>query len=637
MYENSYESLGADGPFADKVKQFKVRESQREMAKHIELMIKHKGTLVAESATGTGKTFAYLVPAILSGKKVLIATGTKYLQDQLFKRDIPRVCDVLSVSADISLLKGRANYLCMERLDNAFTSATRYSPAVLEELAAVREWSSRTHDGDIAEVEAVAESSTVWPLVTSTADNCLGSKCRFYEDCYVNKARKSAQNADITVINHHLYFADHALKQDGFGKLLPEVDVLIFDEAHQLPDIASNFLGKSLSMRQLTELFKDSRAAEAVEKSGVRELMPLLNQTEKLARDAMLMLVQEHGRMSWLDLTAKVPRFERQLLGLMKGLSQLSDLLMTASASGEALGRCYDRAQFLTSLLEGFLHSSFTENIRWIEVFPKGFRINETPLNVGGAIHGTLETHQSAKIFTSATLSVDSKFDHFLNQMGLSEVDTASWDSQFDYQKQSMLFLPTGLPSPKHPDYALELVNTMLPLVQAARGRTFMLFTSYRLMQQVHSYMKGQGFTLLMQGEMGKQQLVSKFKESDNAVLLATMSFWEGVDIQGEALSCVMIDKLPFEAPNDPVLKARLQKITDEGRNAFMSYQVPRAVTALRQGAGRLIRSNDDYGVLVLCDPRLTSSAYGKVFLDSLPSMRRTHNHEDVSNFLSQI
>jgi len=637
MYENAYESLGPDGPFAENIKQFKVRESQREMAKHIELMIQHKGTLVAESATGTGKTFAYLVPAILSGKKVLIATGTKYLQDQLFRRDIPRVCDVLSVSAEVSLLKGRANYLCVERMENALTGAARYAPAVLEELGIVREWSNKTHDGDIAEIEAVAENSTVWPLVTSTADNCLGSKCRFYEDCYVNKARKSAQNADIVVINHHLYFADHALKQDGFGKLLPESDVLIFDEAHQLPDIASNFLGKSLSLRQLTELFKDSRAAEAVEKSGVRELMPALNQTEKLARDAMLMLVQESGRIAWSDLIARVPRFERQLRALVKSLSQLSDLLMAASSNGEALGRCYDRAQFLVSLLDDFLHSSLTENIRWIEIFPKGFRINETPLNVGGAIHGTLETHRSAKIFTSATLSVDNNFDHFLSQMGLSEVDTASWDSQFDYQQQSMLFLPTSLPSPKHPDYALELVNTMLPLVQAARGRTFMLFTSYRLMQQVHGYMKGQGFTLLMQGDMGKQQLVSKFKQSENAVLLATMSFWEGVDIQGEALSCVMIDKLPFEAPNDPVLKARLQKIADSGKNAFMNYQVPRAVIALRQGAGRLIRSNDDYGALVLCDPRLTSSAYGKVFLDSLPSMRRTRNHEDVQKFLSQI
>lgn len=348
------------------------------------------------------------------------------------------------------------------------------------------------------------------------------------------------------------------------------------------------------------------------------------------------MLVKEQGRHDWADLESRVPNFVSHLNNLSKVMAKFTDQLMEAGVTGDALTRCYERAAYLGGLLEDFCHSTSDQNVRWLEIFSKGYRINETPLHVGPAISGTLDSHKSAKIFTSATLSVDGKFDHFLLQMGLTEVDTACWHSTFDYQRQSMVYLPPGLPAPKHPDYAIGLVNMMLPIVQRARGRTFMLFTSYQLMQRVHSMMKGQGFTLLMQGDKPKQELVDSFKRSKNAILLGTMSFWEGVDVQGEALSCVMIDKLPFEAPNDPVLKARLRTLEEQGVNPFMSYQVPRAVISLRQGAGRLIRGNNDFGVLVLCDPRVVSSAYGKVFLDSLPPMYRTNQSADVLEFFDQ-
>ncbi len=634
--DDSYAVLGEDGVFAEKVDNFTVREGQREMARHVELMIEHRGTLVAESGTGTGKTFAYLVPAILQGKKTVVSTGTKYLQDQLFHRDIPRVLEVMESPLTTAMLKGRSNYLCIERMENMSNGYRRYSPALSDELISLKQWKARTKVGDISEVSVVNEKSAIWPLVTSTADNCIGKKCQHYDACFVNKARKNAQDADIVVVNHHLYFADHALKQDGFGKLLPESETYIFDEAHQLPDIASNFLGKSVSLRQITELCADVRNSEAVEKSGVKDLLLMAGDVEKTSRDVMILLVSQQGRHDWEELEKRVPDFERNLKAIAEKLAKFTDQLMEAGVAGEALTRCYERAAYLGGLLIDFCGRNDAGSVRWLEIYPKGYRIHETPLNVGSAISGTLESSKSAKIFTSATLSVDGKFDHFLGQMGLTEVDTACWHSTFNYQQQSMVYLPPGLPAPKHPSYAGELVNMMLPIVQRANGRTFMLFTSYQLMQKVHSYMKGQGFTLLMQGDKPKHELVDTFKTTERAILLGTMSFWEGVDVQGDALSCVMIDKLPFEAPNDPVLKARLRTLEEQGINPFMGYQVPRAVISLRQGAGRLIRGIDDYGVLVLCDPRVVNSRYGRVFLDSLPPMYRTNQSEDVLEFFDR-
>lgn len=626
--------LGSEGPFAEQISHFKVRHSQRDMAVRIEDTIRFNGTLVAESGTGTGKTYAYLVPAILSGRKVVISTGTKYLQDQLFLRDIPKVTQVLAAPVKVSLLKGRANYLCLERLDQVTQRGQRYQSGVIDDVMEIREWRSQTSSGDISEVKSVPENSPVWPLVTSTADNCLGSKCDFYDKCFVNQARKAAQASDVTIINHHLYFADSALKQDGFGKLLPEADVWLFDEAHQLPDIASNFLGRSLSLRQITELIKDVRLAETAEKSAVRDLMPAANDFEKISRDALLLLLKQQGRMAWSDACAQTPGLEPQLRLMMQKATVLLDALSLAAVAGETLARCHERCAAICSLLDDFGQPPTDANVRWLEVMQKGFRIHETPLNIGEALQSTMSQRQVARVFTSATLSVDGRFDHYLRQMGLHEVDTQRWDSQFDYPQQAVLYLPSGLPKPNHPDYALELVNAMLPIVQAAGGRTFMLFTSYRLMNQVRQYLSGQGFTLLMQGDAAKQELIQKFLISEKPILLATMSFWEGVDIPGDALSCVMIDKLPFEAPDDPVLKARLRAIENQGENPFMGYQVPRAVISLRQGAGRLIRSQSDRGVLVLCDPRLTEARYGKVFLDSLPNMRRTRNLPDAVEFL---
>lgn len=634
---SAFELLGSDGPFVQQNRKFQVRTQQQEMAAKIEEMIQYNGTLVAESGTGTGKTFAYLVPAILSGKKVIVSTGTKYLQEQLYLRDIPSVARILNSPIDITMLKGRANYLCLERLEQLPLRAPVTARKLAEEITTIKAWKNKTANGDVSEVASVKEGSPIWSEVTSTTDNCVGSDCHFYDKCYVNKARKKAQQADIIVINHHLYFADHSLKQDGFGQLLPEADVWIFDEAHQLPDIASNFLGQSLSLRQVSELIKDTRAADAIEKSSIRELAGSLDAIEKLSKDILLALINVQGRFEWNEFVRDKNVFLRRLEQLNKQLSELMDLLSEASAAGESLGRCYERAVHLTGMLERFSAATSIEQIRWIEVSNKSFRINETPLNIGSAVQSVMGSRQVARVFTSATLSINNNFTHYLQQMGLGtieEVDIYCWDSPFNYQQQSMLYMPMNLPAPNHPDYAVKLVDAILPIVQTSQGRAFLLFTSYRLMHQVRNYFAGQGFNLLVQGEQSKQALIEQFKTTPNSILFATMSFWEGVDVQGDALSCVVIDKLPFESPGDPVLQARMKAIEESGENPFMSYSLPRAVISLRQGAGRLIRGIEDKGLLMICDPRLRTARYGEAFLSSLPPMSRTLHEAEAINFL---
>ena len=635
--QSTYELLGIEGPFAQKIESFQAREYQQQMAAKIDEMIQFNGTLVAESGTGTGKTYAYLVPAIHSGRKVVVSTGTKYLQDQLFKRDIPQVSRVLGMSVDAALLKGRANYLCLERLDNLHTRSPSTMRVASEELSKIKSWRNKTRHGDIAEINDVNEDSIIWSEVTSTADNCIGSDCHFYEQCFVNKARKRAQQADVVVVNHHLYFADHSLKQDGFGKLLPEADVWIFDEAHQMPDIASNFLGQSLSLRQITELAKDTKAAETTEKSGIRELKDLIEVIDKQAKDTQLSLLNVQGRFEWNDFIADKLVFVKRLQNLNNSMAKLYDALAIAAVSGEALTRCFERTEQLSTLLERFNQASSPDQIRWIEVNAKSFRIHETPLNIGSAVQSAMLGPKSAKIFTSATLSVDGNFEHYLNQMGLVEVDIAKWDSPFNFPKQSVLYLPQNLPAPNHPDFSVKLVDAVLPIVQASEGRAFLLFTSYRLMHQVKEYFSGQGFRLLVQGTASKQSLIEEFKSTPRAILFANMSFWEGVDIPGDALSCVVIDKLPFESPNDPVLQARMKAIESSGQNPFMTYSLPRAVINLRQGAGRLIRGHQDSGVLMLCDARIQTARYGRIFIESLPPMSLTNHEFEVVNFLNAV
>ncbi len=634
--------LGPDGTFAQGLGNFKYRASQVEMAQSIEHAIAENLTLLAESGTGTGKTFAYLVPALLAEKKTLISTGTKHLQEQLFHRDIPTVLKLLELNAKVSLLKGRANYLCLHRLQQTRASVRRLDLKQKEELDAVSKWLPRTRSGDIAELVDVSEDSRIWPQLTSTVDNCLGQNCSFFEDCYVNKARKQALASEIVVINHHLFFADKALKEDGFGNLLPEADCVIFDEAHQIPDIASNFLGRSFSSWQVLELAGDTRTAELQEKSLIPDLVNKADQLEKTAADFRLALGLDERRISWSDLTQELPALDKKLVRLAQELSEFADALEDAAVVGEALARCHERAIELAQVCHQLADANHDEAmVRWVELARRTFRIHETPLNIGDALNSYFGNDKQARVFTSATLSVDGDFSHFQQLAGLADdALSSSWDSPFDYFEQAVLYVPEGLPEPKDPDFTDAMFDEVLPILRASKGGAFVLFTSFRIMQKFEQRLDdeaGDEFEILMQGETSKRDLLKAFTDKPASVLLGTMSFWEGVDVPGDALSVVVIDKLPFESPFDPVLKARLEAMQASGDNPFMAYQVPRAVITLRQGAGRLIRSRDDKGLLMICDSRLRRTHYGKVFLNSLPRMRRTTDPEKAAGFVRSI
>ena len=638
-FENAAAILGEHGPFAEKFENFTVRNAQVEMARAIQDTIADGKTLLAESGTGTGKTYAYLVPALISGNKTLISTGTKHLQEQLFHRDIPSVLDNLGLSAKISLLKGRSNYLCLHRLQQTRSSSRRLDKKQLAEVESVSAWLSHTRTGDIADLVDVPEDSRIWPHVTSSVDNCLGQGCSYFEDCFVNKARKQALASDVVVINHHLFFADKALKSDGFGALLPDVKTVIFDEAHQIPDIASNFLGSSFSSWQVMELANDTRTAELKERSLVPDLVARADQLDKMVADYRLGLGLYERRISWYDLCSDVPNLGKKMSALALALTEFSDLLEKASVAGEGLTRCYERALDLSQECHRVAADADDESIvRWVEIAKRTFRIHETPLNIGAELEAFFGNSEQSRIFTSATLSINGDFGHYQKLIGLDDATpVASWDSPFDYYNQAVLYVPEGLPEPKDENFTQAFFDVVLPILQASRGRTFVLFTSFKIMQQFDELLVDHEFNVLMQGDTNKRELLKQFIEKPMSVLLGTMSFWEGVDVPGESLSCVIIDKLPFESPFEPVLKARLNAMQDAGENPFMNYQVPRAVITLRQGAGRLIRSQQDKGVLMIADARLRGTHYGKIFLNSLPRMRRTSDGEKVEGFLRSL
>ena len=637
--DSAAEVLGESGPFARNLDHYTVRDSQLEMACAIESSIANKQTLLAESGTGTGKTFAYLVPALLSGKKTLVSTGTKHLQEQLFHRDIPMVLETLGLNFKVSLLKGRSNYLCLHRMQQARSSSRRMDKKQLSELEEVSSWLPKSKSGDIGGLSTVPEDSRIWPSVTSTVDNCIGQNCSYFEDCFVNKARKAALVSEVVVVNHHLFFADKALKNDGFGALLPDLDTVIFDEAHQIPDIASNFLGVSFSSWQVMELANDTRTAELREKSLIPKLIITADELDKITADYRLSLGLSERRVSWFDLLDETPNLPKKMQKLADKLTEFAELLEKASVAGEGLTRCYERALELSQDCRKMSDDSQdSDQVRWVEVARRTFRIHETPLDIGNELSNYFGNKDQARIFTSATLSIDGDFSHYQQLTGLdSSTLVETWDSPFDYFNQAVLYVPEGLPEPKDEAFAKALFEEVLPVLEASQGGAFVLFTSFRVLQQFEEKLVDYDFTVLTQGETSKRELLHSFVESDKPVLLGTMSFWEGVDVPGEALRCVIIDKLPFESPFEPVLKARLNAMQEAGDNPFMNYQVPRAVITLRQGAGRLIRSSDDKGVLMICDARLRRTHYGKIFLNSLPRMRRTSDSSKVCAYLNSL
>ncbi|UXI67519.1 ATP-dependent DNA helicase [Tahibacter amnicola] len=632
MRSDPRQLLGADGPFAREVPGFAPRESQQVMAAAVAEAIDDRHVLIAEAGTGTGKTFAYLVPALTSGKRIIVSTGTKTLQDQLFHRDLPRVRQVTGARLKTSLLKGRANYLCLYRLDQTSRDGRMVSRDEVAHLNHLRGWSTRTASGDRAEVIEVPEDSPIWPKVTSTTENCLGADCPMFNDCFVVKARRAAQEADVVVVNHHLLFADLAIKQEGFGEILPGAHAFVLDEAHQIPELAGQFFSVSFSARQLQELCSDTEAecasvtgAFAILREPIAAVVPALRRV-RLALDKL----PQRGAFAAIE----EDRFAMaELRVLQEALVTLDAALGGQAERSRGLENMHERSQGLVQRLDQVLDGTGHNWIHWYELTSQGFSLHATPLDLAPPLRALRQQSQAAWIFTSATLSVAGDFGHYSRQLGLDDPVTLGLPSPFDYTRQALTYLPKGLPDPNAPDYTERVIAVARPVLDASRGRAFLLFTSHRALRRAAELLAGAPFPLFVQGTAPRHQLLTDFRASGNGVLLGAASFWEGVDVAGEALSCVIIDKLPFAAPDDPVLEARLNAMREAGGNPFVQWQIPSAVIALKQGVGRLIRDVHDRGVLVLCDPRLVTRPYGKLFLKSLPPMPMTRELADVQDF----
>ncbi|MDP3609019.1 MAG: ATP-dependent DNA helicase [Methylophilus sp.] len=629
------------GALAQAIQGFSERTQQLEMALAIEAAIQGNKQLVAEAGTGTGKTFAYLVPALLSGGKVIISTGTKTLQDQLFNRDLPNIRDALKVPVTVSMLKGRANYVCHYHLARANQEGRFASREDAQYLPVIQTFAEHSKTGDKAELTAVPENATVWQHVTSTRDNCLGQECNHYKECFVMEARKNALAADVVVVNHHLFFADVMLRDEGVAELLPSANTVIFDEAHQLPEVAGLFFGEDVSTSQLIELARDATMAYlsvAKDCAALGDAIPVL---EKACKDFRLVFQYEGSRMP-VQKALALKKFEAAYEDMQTALSNLNTVLETQAGRDPMLEKCWQRGEALSAQLNSWIKASNSNLVRWVEVFTQSVQLHATPLSVADGFSKQLNAQPRAWIFTSATLAVKSDFSHYIAQMGLHAADTGFWESPFDYAQQALLYAPANMPDPNSSAYTAAVAAVSLPVIQASEGRAFVLCTSLKAMREVHALLKeafaenGMEYPLLMQGESTRSELLDRFRAHGNAVLVGSQSFWEGVDVRGEALSVVIIDKLPFAPPDDPVLSARIDKMNEEGKNAFMEYQLPYSVITLKQGAGRLIRDEQDRGVLVICDPRLITKPYGRRIWQSLPPFKRTKELADVEAFFGK-
>jgi ATP-dependent DNA helicase DinG len=628
--------LGDKGPLAAAISGFQVREQQLEMVEAVGNAIKSHTSAVIEAGTGVGKTFAYLVPALASGGRVIVSTGTKTLQDQLFAKDLPIVKESLKTDSKIALLKGRANYLCTYRLHRAQTEGRFDDRRTLSHLQRIADWEPMTFRGDIAELNSVPKDAEVWQHVTSTADNCLGSDCTDYETCFVVKARREAQEADIVVVNHHLFFADLALKEEGFGELLPSANAVILDEAHQLPEIASTFFSETLSSRQLLELAKDTLAEVLSGASDMGEIKDRLRDFEKCVLDLRLAMDKPGLREPWYKIKTK-PAIEAGIADLDEILNDLGGQLKIAAERSKGLESCYERTLVQIDRLKN-LNNPKAETVQWYETYTRSFSLVSTPLDISATFKKHLEGWPCAWILTSATLAVGKSFDHFTSRIGMDSPKELLLDSPFDYWHNALLYAPPKMPEPQNVDFIPALVKAAIPVIKASEGRTFMLFTSYRALNEAAELLKGEiEYPILVQGDSSQADMIENFRKLGNAVLLGTSSFWEGVDVRGEALSCVIIDKLPFASPGDPVLEARIKSIREQGGNPFFEYQLPQAVIALKQGVGRLIRDDKDTGVLMICDPRLRTKSYGNTFLESLPRVPKTSKIDVVERFFQYI
>jgi ATP-dependent DNA helicase DinG len=650
------QAFSLDGALAQAISGFSPRQAQTDMALEVGKVIDDESSLVVEAGTGTGKTFAYLIPAFLSltyqkskkpksseqteaktNKKIIVSTGTKNLQEQLFHKDIPLVRKALASNAQVALLKGRANYLCTYRLAQYQQTRGQLDAQMLNDLVKVASWANGTQTGDIGELVNVGEDSAIFPLITSTLDNCLARDCPDYESCYLVKARQKAIDADLIVVNHHLFFADMALKDTGFGELIPKAQVMIFDEAHQIGDIASEYFGQSFSTRQIVDLCADVLQVFRSSLTDVKQLARAAEKLQKTAQEFRLLFNYDPERGNWRE-KCKQPHFIQKFTLLKTDLDFLYQVTKLCVSRNEAIDNCFDRTVNLLAQYEVMANVDALGISFWYETTPRHVVLHQTPLTVADKFSEYVKNSGAGWIFTSATLAVDNSFDHFISHLGLNGASQLYLESPFDYQQQSQLIVPRYLPQANDKNRARSLAKLALPLIAASKGACFMLFTSYRVMNQVAEILAEDiENKLLVQGQMAKRKLLEEFVEQDSAILLATASFWEGVDVRGDKLTCVIIDKLPFASPDDPLLQARCEDVRRQGGDPFAQIQLPKAVIALKQGVGRLIRDVSDRGILVICDDRLVNRPYGGTFLKSLPDMKRSRDLKNAAHFLSSI
>lgn len=637
--------FGAGGPLQRVLPDFKVRRQQLRMAERVAAALADRGVLAVEAGTGTGKTFAYLVPALLSGARVLISTGTRTLQDQLFSKDLPLLAAAIGRPARVALLKGRSNYLCRYRLARTqdegeqLDSFAITGPAAGEKvLARIRRWSHTTRSGDLSEVRGLSDSHPVWPHVTSSRENCLGAKCPEVSRCHVVLARRAALDADIVIVNHHLLLADLALKEDGFGDLLGTADAVILDEAHQIADLATQFFGAHVGSRRIENLLRDLQAELARYSISSQDSLGVLDAVRGVEDSLQRLrsgLPARTGRFAWTEI--RVPP-DGDVSDLVGALGTLQLRLEGLGEEGPVAPFC-ERLADVAASLERIAAVDAMEGARAIEITPRSFSLSLMPYDISSRFHSLVHSRRCAWIFTSATLSLGDDFSHFTGRLGLADAPTLKIDSPFDYERQSLLFLPGGMPDPTAPGYNHAVMSRALEMIDAAKGGAFVLFTSHRALGLGAAWLRerwkdGAPYTLYVQGEAPREQLLKLFRDDGYGVLLGTASFWEGVDVKGEALRLVVIEKLPFASPDDPLVRARIEHLQSTGANAFRDYQLPEAALALKQGVGRLIRSEEDYGAVVICDPRVVGRSYGRVFLAALPPMTPTRDSDEAQRFL---
>lgn len=635
--ETCQRMFSPNGRLSTAIPGFIPRDSQTKLAVAIATAVEQNSLLVAEAGTGTGKTYAYLLPALISGKKTLVSTATKTLQDQLYNKDLPGLVKALGLAVKVQILKGRANYICLYRTHLHADEGSFQSQQTAAQVTSIRARLGQLSLGERGEFPEIKEDAQVWPWVTSTTENCLGGDCQYYQDCYLVKARKRAMDADVVVINHHLFFADSRLKEQGFSELLPGAEIVIFDEAHQLVDVAVNFFGERISTRQWQDLLTDMTKEWPILDLANQPLKELALQLEKIIERLMNALPGHEDKYVWARVyqQREIKSIWDEFIDWKQALKACFDNEEILEAAG--MKRCQERLLELDAVFSHF-ETPQADTIQWLECFKQTIVWHSTPFEVAQSFTSLIQRQKAAYIFTSATLAIGDRFDSFVKPLGILEAATLRLASPFDYQTQALLYLPRGMPDPKQGSYYDRLLARAIPVINACGGRCFFLFTSHRALKQVASVLANQlKYPLLVQGEESKHILLARFRELGNAVLLGTATFWEGVDVKGEALSCVIIDKLPFASPVDPVVQGKMAYYQAKGLSGFDELTLPEAVIALKQGVGRLIRDVSDRGVLMLADPRLTSRLYAQIIFASLPPIPKTRDEQVVLQFIRNL